>query len=454
MAETIDFKIGKVPTLRLPEDGNFAVTFAFAGIDLTGYDATLTAQNGQSNLRTPLFWSLSGLTVSAAEIAFDVAQADEDDTNQAFSLVTSSGFTDYALTVYDSGVIVMRLQGDIEWIERVGAFDTVTPASNEIEVIVDGSTAVTVAVTGGGGGGGGGGISVLDTNTPTSGLTGILKSASNTLDVAVAGTDYLAPNGDGSALTGLFNPASPGAIGGTTPNEITSTKYKGAAGNPTLECSGYGAAVVKGGVGTGASAFAILEFHDTAGARIGYMYMDPGGAMAFMNERNGALLFGVNGVDRIIVYPSGGVYIGPSPVDPGAYNLNVRGDIKVGEDASAGEARRIASSNATADNNQGGKLTVAGGTGHGTGAQGDVELEGDEIILDAGSHITCDAPLGLAQYTYSTFPSAASHTGRSIVITDAGSDSGAGGSRFDYEEAVSNGTYWRYKSDGNLVGGA
>lgn len=229
MAETIDFKIGKVPTLRLPEDGNFSIAFAFTGIDLTGYDATLTAQNGQSNLRTPLFWSLSGLTVSAAEIAFDVAQSDEDDTEQAFSLVTSSGFTDYALTVYDAGVIVMRLQGEIEWIERVGAFDAATPASNEIEVIVDDSTAVTVEVTGGGGGGGG--ISVLDTNTPTSGLTGILKAASNTLDVAVDGTDYVAPNTDAALKELSLTPDS--LTGSQADSALTVSQTWNTTGTPT-----------------------------------------------------------------------------------------------------------------------------------------------------------------------------------------------------------------------------
>lgn len=49
-----------------------------------------------------------------------------------------------------------------------------------------------------------------------SGSAGLLKTtdANGTLAPAVAGTDYLAPSGDGSSLTGVEKTANKGATGG------------------------------------------------------------------------------------------------------------------------------------------------------------------------------------------------------------------------------------------------
>ncbi len=93
----------------------------------------------------------------------------------------------------------------------------------------------------------------------------------------------------------------------------------GGSGGVTLESTGTGATRIKGGHGTGMSAFAILEFLDSGNTRIGYIYNEPTtGKMSFMNERSGGLSFGSNGVDRFIVLTSGGTYFGnATPTDPG-----------------------------------------------------------------------------------------------------------------------------------------
>jgi len=67
---------------------------------------------------------------------------------------------------------------------------------------------------------GGGGSSTLDTNTATSGLTGILKAASDSLDVAVAGTDFVAPN---SAPTFAGLTLSAGTLTASTPIVLNQT---------------------------------------------------------------------------------------------------------------------------------------------------------------------------------------------------------------------------------------
>lgn len=198
---TIDHRVAPISTIRLPEGGNFALSMTFTGATLTDTSGTVTAQNGESTKRVPLLWSKAGYAPSGSVYSFDIAPATTDDDTVAFSVVTSSGYTDYAFTIYDESgsapyPIYLRLQGRVEWVPDVGEFDAETEASTAVTVTVDGveiAVAVTVA-------GGGGGSSTLDTNTITSGLSGLLKSASNTLDSAVAGTDYLAPAAIGTTV--------------------------------------------------------------------------------------------------------------------------------------------------------------------------------------------------------------------------------------------------------------
>lgn len=253
--------------------------------------------------------------------------------------------------------------------------------------------------------------------------------------------------------TATFDPASPGNIGGTTPAEVTATKYKGSAGNVTLESSGFGATIIKGGTGTGTSAFCLLEFADSGGTRIGYIYHEPTSAkMALTNERTGgAFVFGTAGGDRLTLFPSGGLALFSGiATDPGAGNLFVQGDIKLGEPATTPPGRSITGATATGTNNQGGPVKLAGGAGNGTGAQGDVELEGDEIILDAATFINCEAPPAIPSYTYDTTPTPAP-AGQLIRISDADDDT-SGPLGYPSALAMSDGSYFRYVADNSIVG--
>lgn len=148
---TIDHRLGAISTIRLPEGGNFALSLTFTGATLTDTSGTVTAINGESTKRKPLVWSKAGYTASGSVYSFDIAPATEDDSDVAFSVVTSSGYTDYSFTVYDESgsapyPIYLRLQGRVEWVADVGEFDAETAASTAVTVTVDGAE-IAVAVT-------------------------------------------------------------------------------------------------------------------------------------------------------------------------------------------------------------------------------------------------------------------------------------------------------------------
>lgn len=101
----------------------------------------------------------------------------------------------------------------------------------------------------------------------------------------------------------------------------------GTNNNVVIEPNGNGAAQVKGN-GAGMAAYALLEFVDGNGSRIGMVYNEPtSGKMVFMNSRAGTLAFGSSGADRFTVYTSGGLHIGDTATDPGANALRVQGSI-------------------------------------------------------------------------------------------------------------------------------
>lgn len=266
MSEPVDYRLGRIPDLRFPKGGNFALDFTFTGIDLTGCGATLTARRAENKGSRPLTWSKSGLTVASTTISFDFAQTQVDDASKALSLVAAEGSTDYALTVRlsgGSGAIVFRLQGTVEWVDDAGDFDPGTASGASFTFAVSGAT-VSVDVTSSGrsrshamtstsdhtsgnwkvfhSNGSGqvvelalgdsgkvltsngatsaptfetpaGGSVTLDTNTVTSGLSGILKAASNTLEVATAETDYASPAQGALAATAVQPNTTPTLAG-------------------------------------------------------------------------------------------------------------------------------------------------------------------------------------------------------------------------------------------------
>jgi len=108
--------------------------------------------------------------------------------------VQAAGETEIAVSFYASGQPVdLRLQGNVTWVTKGGEFDygeAVVAAPNIDVAVSSGVVSVTVSSA----------SPTLTTDTPVSGLSGILKSASNTLAVAVAGTDYVAPGSDAADL--------------------------------------------------------------------------------------------------------------------------------------------------------------------------------------------------------------------------------------------------------------
>ena len=114
--------------------------------------------------------------------------------------------------------ILLRLQGHLDWVEPGSdiAESSAIVESPSIDVAINsGAISASISVLGAA-------EPTLTTNTVTSGLSGILKAASNTLEVATAGTDYVATND--SRLTDARTPTShvhggisnAGAIGSTS----------------------------------------------------------------------------------------------------------------------------------------------------------------------------------------------------------------------------------------------
>ena len=165
----------------------------------------------------------ANISISGQVVTIDIDPTKE--TSPAFTGgwtlgdVQAAGETELAISFYDSGQPVdLRLQGDVTWVTKGGEFEdgeAVVSAPDIDVTVVSGVVSVSVAVPGPG-------SVTLTTNTATSGLSGILKAASNSLDVAVAGTDYVATND--SRLTDARTPTShvhgnisnAGAIGSTS----------------------------------------------------------------------------------------------------------------------------------------------------------------------------------------------------------------------------------------------
>jgi hypothetical protein len=147
MSETLDYRLGLVPEIRLPIGADFAVEFTFTGLTLTGYTGNFTARKSNRKSTNPYFWSSSAVTIGANSASVSFAADDKDANDKPFSTIATLNGTDYALTFYDDGAIVLRLQGKITWIDGTGAFETVTPANASFAVAVGESVAIPVTVT-------------------------------------------------------------------------------------------------------------------------------------------------------------------------------------------------------------------------------------------------------------------------------------------------------------------
>jgi len=208
--------------------------------------------------------------------------------------------------------ILLRLQGHLDWVEPGSdiAESSAIVESPSIDVAINsGAISASISVLGAA-------EPTLTTNTATSGLTGILKSASNSLDVAVAGTDYIAPN-TAATLTNLTVSSVRGASGAKAQLQF-----------PDFSTYGTNRFI---GTGNGATGFNLTELYDGSANRIGYVYCDAAGGMSFANERAGSLKFLSNSLDRLTIYSGGGAYLGNTPSDPGAFNLKVQGTVEAGD---------------------------------------------------------------------------------------------------------------------------
>lgn len=211
----------------------------------------------------------------------------------------------------------------------------------------------------------------------------------------------------------VFDPASPGAIGGTTPAAGTFTTLGAGAGAFTVDASGNMAA--RSYIGRGGS-----------GVAIDYWALG----------------------DIALPGASGSIDFG----SPYAVLISqAAATLQMGKNAATPTDQVFQAAAATSGNTNGAKLTIRGGAPAGSGVQGDVELEGDEILLDAGSVITCDAPVALKSYTYDTTP-APSPAGQLISISNAGSDSSSPPAVGGPALAMSDGSYFRYVIDDSIVG--
>jgi hypothetical protein len=208
--------------------------------------------------------------------------------------------------------ILLRLQGQLDWVEPGSdiAESSAIVESPSIDVAINsGAISASISVLGAA-------EPTLTTNTVTSGLTGILKAASNSLDVAVAGTDYIAPN-TAATLTNLTVTSVRGASGAKAQLQF-----------PDFTTYGTNRFI---GTGNGATGFNLTELYDGSANRIGYVYCDAAGGMSFANERAGGLKFLSNSLDRLTIYSGGGAYLGNTPSDPGAFNLKVQGTVEAGD---------------------------------------------------------------------------------------------------------------------------
>jgi len=203
--------------LTLTVGAEFSMTGKFVTFGMRARSGTVRrvfgTDSGESNL------TIAGQVITL-NIATNAATVPAFASGWTLEDVQAKGETEYwvDISATEGSDVLLRLQGQADWVAPGSdiAESSAVVSSPAIDVdITSGAVSVSVAVLGAA-------EPTLTTNTPTSGLTGILKAASNTLDVAVAGTDYVATND--SRLTDARTPTShvhggisnSGAIGSTS----------------------------------------------------------------------------------------------------------------------------------------------------------------------------------------------------------------------------------------------
>ena len=219
--------VADLPKFYFAEGAPFRLTLTIgAEFSMTGKFVTFGMRARSGTVRR-VFGTDSGeanLTIAGQVITLDIATSAA--TVPAFASgwtledVQTKGETEYwvDISATEGSDVLLRLQGQADWVAPGSdiAESSAVVASPSINVaITSGAVSASVAVLGAA-------EPTLTTNTVTSGLSGILKAASNTLEVATAGTDYVATND--SRLTDARTPTShvhggisnAGAIGSTS----------------------------------------------------------------------------------------------------------------------------------------------------------------------------------------------------------------------------------------------
>ena len=229
--------VADLPKFYFAEGAPFRLTLTIgAEFSMTGKFVTFGMRARSGTVRR-VFGTDSGesnLTIAGQVITLDIATSAA--TVPAFASgwtlenVQTKGETEYwvDISATEGSDVLLRLQGQADWVAPGSdiAESSAVVASPSIDVaITSGAVSASVAVLGAA-------DPTLTTNTVTSGLSGILKAASNTLEVATAGTDYVAANASASLKDLALNPDA--LTGSLATSALNITQTWNTTGNPTL----------------------------------------------------------------------------------------------------------------------------------------------------------------------------------------------------------------------------
>jgi hypothetical protein len=315
--------VADLPKFYFAEGAPFRLSLTIgAEFSMTGKFVTFGMRARSGTVRR-VFGTDSGesnLTIAGQVVTFNIATTDA--TVPAFASgwtledVQAKGETEYwvDISASEGSDVLLRLQGQADWVAPGSdiAESSAVVSSPAIDVnIASGAVSVSVAVLGAA-------EPTLTTNTATSGLTGILKAASNTLDVAVAGTDYVATND--SRLTDARTPTSHVHGGISNAGAIGST-----SGLPIK--TGTSGVLEAGAFGTGSGQFAQgndARFHDRSHAMTSTSDHTAGNWKVFHSNGSGQLVELALGADGTYL-KSNGASAAPTFATPAGGGSSITG---------------------------------------------------------------------------------------------------------------------------------